>query len=84
MQAFLSHLGVNAVQSLQEHDSSEEYKVCAEQESLPNKDQKQSKRNYMSLVGRDVIALSGLVELEPTNFDQIPACAFRKSDLFLH
>lgn len=37
-------------------------KVCREQGSLPNKDQKQSKRNYMSLLERDVIALSGLVE----------------------
>lgn len=39
-----------------------EYKVCTEQESLPNKDQKQSKRNCMSLLGRDVIALRGLLE----------------------
>lgn len=55
-----SHLGVNTVQSLQECDSSVEYNVCTLQGSLPNTDQKQSKRNYISLLGRDVIALSGL------------------------
>lgn len=68
------------MQSLQEHDSSVEYKVCTEQESLPNKDQKQSKRNYMSLLGRDVIAESGLVEhnLNQPASTKIPACAFRK------
>lgn len=70
------------MQSLREHDSSVEYQVCTEQESLPNKDQKQSKRNYMSLLGRDVIALSGLVEhnLNQPDSDQIPACGFRKND----
>lgn len=25
---------------------------------------------------------TGGTQLEPTNFDQIPACAFRKNDLF--
>lgn len=69
MQLAVIKVGVNAVQSLQEHDSSVENKVCREQGSLPNKDQKQSKRNYMSLFRRDVIALSGLVE---RNMNQLP------------
>lgn len=66
------------MQSLQEHDSSVAHQVCIEQESLPNKDQKQSKRNYMSLVGRDVIALSGLVE---HNLNQPPSIKLRHVDL---
>lgn len=45
------------------------YQVCTEQESFPNEDQKQSKRNYMSLLGRDVIAPSGL---EEHNLNQLP------------
>lgn len=57
---------------------------CAEQESLPNKDQKQSKRNYMSLLGRDLIAqCPDGTQLEAASFDQSPACGFRENDLKL-
>lgn len=76
------HLETNAVQSLQEHDSSAAYRVCTEQESRPNKDQKQSKRNYMSLLGRDVIAERSCGnQREATGFNQSTACGFRKNDL---
>lgn len=51
---------------LQEHDSSVEYNMCAEQESLPEQDQKQSKINDMSLVGRDVIGLVKHTLKQPT------------------
>lgn len=82
--AIPSHLRVNAVQSLQEHDSSVE--VSAEQEK-PSKQRSEAikKKLHVTVSGGDVIALSGLVEhnLNQPTSTKIPACAFRKSDVKL-